>query len=319
MKVGIVGSGLVGSTAAYAIVMRGVASEVVLVDARPERAAAEADDILHAVPFASPVRVADGSYDDLVGARLVVIAAGAAQRPGESRRELLGRNARVFDDVVPQVLDAAPDAILLVATNPVDAMTHYTAQLASRRGAKPERCLGTGTLLDTARFRALVGDELGVDPQNVHAYVVGEHGDSEVLAWSTASVAGVPLDEFVRLRHAELTAQERSRIDDEVRNAAGRIIAGKGATYYGVGSAITRIAEAVLQDQRSVLTVCTRIAEVAGVEDVTISLPHVVGGDGVLQVLEPPVNDTEREALAESARIVRETIDLLQTPARAEP
>lgn len=314
MKVGIVGSGLVGSTAAYAIVLRGVASEVVLVDARPGRAAAEADDILHAVPFAAPVRVREGSYADLEAARLVVIAAGVAQSPGESRRELLGRNARVFDEVVPSVLDAVPDAILLVATNPVDAMTHYAAQLASARGTRREHCIGTGTLLDTARFRSLLGEYLDVDPQNVHAYVVGEHGDSEVLAWSTASVAGIPLDDFMRLRGQGLAAEERRRIDDEVRNAAGRIIEGKGATYYGVGSAIARIAEAILQDQRSVLTVCSRLSAVEGVDDVTVSLPHILGGDGILQVLEPPVDRPERLALAESARIVRDTIDMLQTP-----
>ena len=311
MKIGVVGSGLVGATAAYAVVMRGVAGEVVLVDARPERAAAEANDIQHAVPFANPVRVCSGTYADLAGADIVVIAAGVAQRPGESRGGLLGRNSAVFADVIPQALEAAGDCVLLIATNPVDVMTHFAARLAAQRGVEPGRVLGTGTLLDTARFRSLLSEELGVDSQNVHAYVVGEHGDSEVLTWSAATVAGVPLDEFCRLQGMDLTAEERRRIDARVRGAAASIIEGKGATYYGVGGAIARIVEAVLRDQRSVLTVCSPIPEVAGVRDVTLSLPHIIGGKGVQQVLLPPVDDTELSALSASARLVHDAIELL--------
>jgi len=311
MKVGIVGSGLVGATAAYAIVMRGVAAEVVLVDARPERAAAEANDILHAVPFAHPTRVCDGGYGELAGCQLVVVAAGVAQKPGESRRDLLGRNAAVFGEVIPKVLEATPESVLLVATNPVDVMTHLAWRLAAERGVGAGRVLGTGTLLDTARFRALLSEPFGVDPQNVHAYVLGEHGDSEVLVWSTATVAGVPLDEFSLVKGVTFGSAERGRIDAEVRGAAESIIRGKGATYYGVGGAIARIAEAILADQRSVLTVCSPLTEALDVRDVTISLPHIIGGGGVHHVLLPPVDDDEWRALATSARTVRESIALL--------
>ena len=189
MKVGIVGAGMVGSAAANALVMRGAASEVVLVDQNPKRAQAEAEDILHAVPFAHITRVRAGGFSDLGGAGAVILAAGVSQRPGESRLELLGRNAEVFGTIVPEVLAAAPDAILLVATNPVDVMTEVATRLS---GLAPERVIGSGTILDTARFRALLGADLEVSPKSVHAYVLGEHGNSEVLCWSVADVGGIP-------------------------------------------------------------------------------------------------------------------------------
>jgi L-lactate dehydrogenase len=258
MKVGVVGSGLVGATAAYALVMRGVGREVVLVDKNPARAAAEADDIRHAVPFAHALEVRAGDYADLAGANAVVLCAGVGQKPGETRLQLLKRNAAVFAEVVPAVLAAAPGAVLVVATNPVDVMTHLAARTAAAVGVPAGRVLGSGTTLDTARFRSLVGGRCGVDPHHVHGYVVGEHGDSEVLTWSLVTVGGMPLDEFARLRGVDLSATVRSEIDEKVRRAAYTIIAGKGATYYGVGSALARVVEAVLHDQRSILTVCAR-------------------------------------------------------------
>ena len=312
MKIGIVGSGLVGSTAAYAMVMRGVGREVVLVDLNKERASAEADDIFHAVPFAHPVEVRDGDYADLAGCKVVVITAGVSQRPGESRRELLGRNAAVFRSIVPQVLNAAPEAILLVASNPVDIMTHLTARFAAEFGLPSSRVMGTGTTLDTARFRVLLGRCLGVDAQHIHAYVIGEHGDSEVLTWSLATVGGIPLDEYCRLQNLSLCFDDRQGIDEQVRKAAYHIISGKGSTYYGVGSAIARIVEVILKDQRAILTICTPIAEVAGVKDVTLSLPHLVGGEGVLSTLHLPVDEEEARLLHASAEIIAANIALLE-------
>jgi L-lactate dehydrogenase len=311
MKIGIIGSGLVGATAAYAMVMRGVGREVVLVDLNKERASAEADDIFHAVPFAHPVSVRDGDYTDLAGCRVVVITAGVGQRPGESRRDLLGRNAAVFHSIVPQILRAAPEAILLVASNPVDVMTHLTARYAAEFGLPGSRVLGTGTTLDTARFRVLLGRCLGVDAQHVHAYVLGEHGDSEVLTWSLATVGGSPLDEYCEMERLTLCSGEREQIDEQVRKAAYHIIAGKGATYYGVGSAIARIVEAILKDQRAILTICSPLAEVAGVNNVTLSLPHLVGGEGVLNTLYPPVDEEEARLLRLSAEVVAADIALL--------
>lgn len=311
MKVGIVGSGMVGATAAYAIVMRGVAREVVLVDINPARAQAEADDILHAVPFAHPVDVRAGEYADLTGCRVVILTAGVNQKPGETRIQLLGRNAAIFHQVVPAVLSYAPEALLLVATNPVDVMTHLTARYASESGVPSTRVVGSGTTLDTARFRALLGRQLGIDPQHVHAYVLGEHGDSEVLNWSAVTVGGMPLEVFCQIRRAQVCADEWQAIDDQVRHAAYHIIAGKGATYYGIGSALARIVEIILRDQRAILTVCTPVTALAGVKDVTVSLPNLLGGSGVLETLQPSLNDEETVALHASAMTVKRAIDAL--------
>ena len=309
MKIGIIGSGLVGSTAAYAMVMRNVGREIVLVDMNQARAQAEADDIFHAVPFANPIEVTAGDYPALRDCQVVVITAGVSQRPGESRLELLGRNAHVFEQVVPQVLAHAPEAVLLVATNPVDVMTHLAARYAAKSGVPSHRVIGTGTSLDSARFRALLGRKLGVDAHHIHAYVLGEHGDSEVLAWSIVSVGGIPLEDFCRQQQSSICNEDRSEIDEQVRKAAYHIISGKGSTYYGVGSAIARIVEAVLRDQRAILTLCTPVGNIAGVADVTVSLPHIVGGQGIVDSLHPILNPEETVALQASARLIREAID----------
>ena len=265
MKVGIVGSGFVGATAGYALVMQGVGREIVLVDKNSARAAAEADDIRHAVPFAHPLEVRDGSYADLVDCKVVIICAGVGQKPRESRLQLLQRNAQVFADVVPSVLKYAPEAVLVVASNPVDVMTHLATRFAEKCGVPAGRVLGSGTTLDTARFRSLLGGHCGVDPHHVHAYVIGEHGDSEVLTWSLATIGGMPLDEFARLRGIDLSESVRKEIDDKVRGAAYTIISGKNATYYGIGSALARIVDVILHDQRSVMTVGAPTAEVADI------------------------------------------------------
>jgi len=312
VKVGVVGSGLVGATAAYALVMRGIGREIVLVDTRKERAKAEADDILHAVPFARPLDVRAGEYADLDGCQAVILAAGVAQRPGETRLELLARNAAVFNDIVPKVLDAAPNAILVVATNPVDVMTHIAAQAAKARGVKDGRVLGSGTMLDSARFRSLLGRLVGVDSQHVHAYVIGEHGDSEVLTWSLVTIAGVPYVDFCHQRDMSLDSSTIRRIDERVRRAAYTIIEGKGATYYGVGSALARIIEAVLHDQRAILTVCAPIEGVPGLEDVTLSLPRLVGGAGAGEPIVLRIDKGEQQALQASAARIREAISSLQ-------
>ena len=220
MKIGIVGSGFVGATAAYAMVLRGVGREIVLVDKFRERAQAEADDIFHAVPFAEPLLVRAGEYADLAGCRVVILTAGVNQQPGETRLQLLERNAAVFREIVPEVLRHAPGAVLLVATNPVDVMTHLTARIATSLGHPAGRVLGSGTTLDTARFRALLGRRLKIDPAHVHAYVLGEHGDSEVLTWSLVTVGGVPLDDILRQRRIVLDQTARSEIDTAVRRAA---------------------------------------------------------------------------------------------------
>jgi L-lactate dehydrogenase len=311
-KIGIVGSGYVGSSAAYAMVMSDVGREIVMVDLNAKRAEAEANDIRHAVPFAHPVDVHSGDYAQLDGASVVVITAGVNQKPGESRLELLERNAAVFRQVVPSVLEHAPNAVLVVATNPVDITTHMTAHFAREFGLPSSRVVGSGTTLDTARFRTLIGRHVGVDARHIHAYVVGEHGDSEVLTWSLATVGGMDLADFAEQRGHPLTPEVVERIDDSVRRAAYYIIEGKGATYYGIGAALARITDVILSDQRAILTVCSPSDEVAGVKDVTVSLPRLVGGSGVLADFPQPLNDAEQAALHRSAAIVRTAIDGLK-------
>ncbi len=303
MKVGIVGSGFVGSTAAYAMVMRGVCSEIVLVDVQAAHAKAQAQDISHAAPFAYPVVVRAGGYDDLADARLVVLAAGVGQKPGESRLELLGRNAAVFGTVIRELRRVVPEALLLVATNPVDVMTQVATRLAA---LPPGRVIGSGTILDTARFRVLLGTHLGVSPKSIHAYVLGEHGDSEVLLWSSAMVGNVPLGAFASEVGAPLTVSVKHAIDDGVRNAAYKIIEGKGATYYGIGAGLARIAQAILNDEHAVLTVSALTAEVGGVTDVAISLPRVLAAEGVVAELRPPLDEGERAAFRRSAEVLKE-------------
>lgn len=311
MKTGIVGSGFVGATAAYALVMRGVGRRVVLVDVNKARASAEADDILHAVPFANQLEVTAGDYADLADCKVVVVSAGVGQKPGETRLELLGRNAKVFEQVIPNILKHAPNAILLIATNPVDVMTHIAAHYAARMGVPSHRVIGTGTTLDTARMRTLLGRHLKVDSQHIHAYVLGEHGDSEVLSWSLVTVGGIPLDEFCSDEDISICPDDYVVIDEKVRRAAYHIIDGKGATYYGIGSAIARIVEVIQQDERSILTVCTPMPDVAGVKDVTVSLPNLIGGEGIIQTFFPKLDPNETDALQRSASVVRSAIDQL--------
>lgn len=312
MKVGIVGTGMVGATTAYALVMQGIGREIVLVDLNKERAAAEASDLLHAVPFAHALKISAGDYADLQGSRVVVISAGASQKPGETRLELLERNADIFRQIVPSILEHAPDAVLLVASNPVDVMTHVTAVFAAEHGVPAGRVIGSGTTLDTARFRALLGEHLGVDSTHIHGYVVGEHGDSEVITWSLTNVGNLPLQEFSRLHNIPLDEDIRNEIDRQVCRAAYNIIEGKGATYYGIGSALARIINVILRDQRAILTVSTRTPDIAGVKDVTASLPQLVGGDGVLATFALPLSDEEQRALHNSASVIREAIDELE-------
>jgi L-lactate dehydrogenase len=299
---------MVGSASAFALVMSGVGREIVLVDFNQKRAEAEANDIYHAVPFAHPLTVRAGEYPELAGARVVVIAGGVAQKPGETRLQLLQRNAAVFAQIVPSVLRHAPGAVLLVVSNPVDIMTHLAAHFAAEFGVPRTRVIGSGTTLDTARFRALLGRHFGVDPHHVHAYVIGEHGDSEVLAWSQATIAGLSLEEFVTVRGKPLTEADRQQVDENVRRAAYQIIAGKGATYYGIGSAVARIVDVLLHDQRAILTICARIAGVPGCDGITLALPHLVGGEGVLATIPLPLDAGEREGLRRSAAVLREAL-----------
>jgi L-lactate dehydrogenase len=273
MKVGVIGCGFVGSSAAYAMVLRGVAHELVLVDINTALASAQAEDILHAVPFGTPARIVAGDYSALKGAEAIVLACGVNQKPGETRLQLLSRNAEIFHAVIPQVLAHAPKAILVVASNPVDLITEIVTQISA---LPPARVVGSGTILDTARFRALLGEHLGIAPQSVHAYVLGEHGDSEVLIWSSSQAAGVPIEMFASQTGKHLSAEAKSHIEEKVRRAAYRIIEGKKATYYGIGAGLASIVKAIRDDEHIVLTLSSLNTTLPKFDRACFSLPRVL-------------------------------------------
>ncbi|UFS70577.1 L-lactate dehydrogenase [Geomonas sp. RF6] len=308
MKIGIVGTGFVGATAAYALVMSGIGRELVLVDKNRARAEAEANDIKHAVPFAHQALLSAGDYRDLAGCRAVIISPGVSQQVGEDRLRLLQRNASVFKEAVPAILNYAPDTMLIVATNPVDVMTHLAVRFAAALGIAPNKIIGSGTMLDTARFRVLLATHLGVDPVHIHAYVLGEHGDSEVLNWSQVMVGGIPLDDFCRLQGVQIGTETRQEIDLNVRRAAYSIIEGKGSTYYGIGSALARIVRVIANDQRAIMTVCSPLAPDGRSGNVTISLPRLISGTGVVATLSPTLSPEEERGLQASADVVRTAI-----------
>jgi L-lactate dehydrogenase len=308
MKAGIVGCGFVGSTAAYTLVLRGLVNELVLIDLNTRAARAHAEDILHATPFARAVRVVAGDYSLLEDADVVILCCGVGQRPGETRLQLLERNAAVFSAVVGQVLRYTKEPILLVASNPVDIMTHVTVKLS---GLPPERVIGSGTILDTARFRALLGEHLGVSPSSIHAYVLGEHGDSEVLAWSSVKVGGMPIADFAQQRGLHLTEGVVAGISDGVRHAAYRIIEGKGATYFGIGAGLAHIVQSIRDDERRILTVSGLTEDVAEFKGTCLSLPRLVGAGGILGEFRPDLSAAEDEELMRSAVMLRQLFNEL--------
>jgi L-lactate dehydrogenase len=303
MKIGIVGCGYVGGATAFAVALGGVANEIVLIDINADLARAQAEDVRHAASLAAPVRVYAGGYPRLEGAGLVVLACGVGQREGETRMQLLGRNVEVFQQVVPQVMRHTRDPLLIVATNPLDVMTQAVTELS---GLPPGRVIGSGTILDTGRFRALLGEHLGVAPLSIHAYVLGEHGDSEVLVWSSAHAGGVPVHDYADQARRPLSAETRQRMEADVRGAAYRIIAGKGATYFGIGAGIARIIRAVRADERRILTVSSVGQSVEVFRGVSLSLPRVIGAAGVIQELRPVISAEEHGDLLRSADVIRD-------------
>lgn len=306
MKIGIIGCGQVGAATAYACVLRDAGTELVLIDRNAALAEAQAEDILHATPFAAPVLVRSGGFEDLSGAGIVIIAAGAAQKVGETRLDLLKRNADIFSEMIPSILNAAPDALLLIASNPVDVMTHMVASIAQKtHGIPASRIIGSGTILDTARFRSLLSGFLGVSSHSVHAYVLGEHGDSEVLQWSGATVGNMPLDSFAAQIGAPITSAVRSQIDEGVRKAAYRIIQGKGATWFGIGAGMARLAQAIIRNENAVITCSAPTSDLlTGGRLVSLSFPRVISAKGIVATLRPDLNREEEAALLQSAEIL---------------
>jgi len=311
-RVAIVGVGNVGATFAYALLLSGLASEIVLIDQNRARAEGEAMDLNHAVPFASPTRVWAGDYTDCAGAAVTVITAGAAQKPGETRLDLVKKNAGIFRQIVPQIARHNPDGIILVTTNPVDVLAYVAWKLS---GLPAQRIIGSGTILDTARFRYLLSQHYGVDPRSVHALIIGEHGDSEVPVWSLANIAGMRLKDFCCFQDV---MYDQAKLDDifrQTRDAAYHIIERKGATYYAIGAGLVRVVEAILRDQSTVLSVSTLIDKYYGIDDVYLSLPAVVDRGGIEGVLRLALDDSETVGLRRSAEVLKSTITQLELTA----
>jgi L-lactate dehydrogenase len=304
VRVAIVGVGNVGATFAYALLLSGLASEIVLIDANREKAQGEAMDLNHAVPFAHPTRIWAGDYEDCSGAALTVIAAGKARMSGGSRLDLLQGNAEIFREVVPEVTHHNPGGILVISTNPVDVLTYGAWRLS---GLPSQRVMGSGTILDTARFRYLLGQHFEVDPRSVHAHIIGEHGDSEVPVWSLANIAGMSLSSFCARHSCAFGPEDRQRIFQQTRDAAYQIIQRKGATYYAVAAGLTRIVEAIVRDQKTILSVSSLIEDYYGISDVCLSLPTVVDRSGVARILRLELSTEEEEALCRSAEVLKAT------------
>ncbi|MBE6467996.1 MAG: L-lactate dehydrogenase [Alphaproteobacteria bacterium] len=303
MKVGIVGAGSVGAATAFALIMRGVARKITLVDIDAKKSYAEATDIAHAAPFAYANKVKSGDFEDLCGCEVVIITAGANQKKGETRTDLLERNVKIFANIIPKVVENAPTSTLVIATNPVDIMTEVTLKLS---GFPVTRVIGSGTILDTARFRTDLGYHLGVSPKSIHANVLGEHGDSEVLCWSNGDGGTIPLHELALDLNKPLTDEVKKRIDDDVRNAAYKIIDGKGATFYGIAGGLCRICQAITTNEYAILTVSTHHKEILGIKDVSVSMPTIIGKRGVHNVLYPKLDEKETSALKKSVEKMKQ-------------
>lgn len=311
-KVGIVGAGQVGATTAYTLLISGLVSELVLVDLNEVKASGEVLDLSHGIPLCPPADIDYGGYDKLAGADIVILTAGVSQKPGENRIDLLRRNIQVFRSIVPQVVKYAPDAIILVVTNPVDILTYETLKIS---GLPPERVIGSGTVLDTSRLKQLLSKHTGVDPRNIHTFVLGEHGDSELAVWSKTTIAGQSLDEYCRdCSHCggTLSHEIEALFDQEVRHVAYTIIERKGATYYAVALAVRRIVEAILRDEHSILTVSSLLTGQYGLNDLCLSVPSIVGRQGVERAQQLVLSDDELDALKGSAGVLRGVLNELQ-------
>ncbi|HSF80275.1 MAG TPA: L-lactate dehydrogenase [Anaerolineales bacterium] len=308
VRVAVVGAGQVGATCAYTLLLRGIVSEIVLITKNHDHAEGEAMDLNHGMLFARPARIWAGDFDDCVSADIVVLAAGAAQSPGETRMDLLKRNAALIEDILPKAIKHNQDAILVLVTNPVDVMTHIAREIS---GFPPERVIGSGTVLDTARLRYLLSQRLHVEPRSVHAFVIGEHGDTQVVVWSLANVAGIRLDDYDRRNGRAINAKTKTDIAELTRNAAYEVIRRKGATYYAIAAGVSRIVEAITRDENSVLTVSSLVEGHYGLSGVSLSLPRVVNQRGVAHTLELPLNRMEQAALEKSALTIKAAITSL--------
>ena len=301
-KVAIIGCGFVGSASAFALMQSGLFTEMVLLDANHQKAEGEAEDIVHGIPFGRPMQIYAGDYDDIADAAIIVITAGANQKPDETRLDLVNKNIAIFQSIIPEITKRDFEGILLIVANPVDILT-YTAQKLS--GYPENRVIGSGTVLDSARLKYHLGQHLGVDSRSVHAFIVGEHGDSEIAAWSSANISGIPLDNFCEMRGHYNHMEATERIAAEVKQSAYEIISKKHATYYGIAMAVTRICAAIVRNEQSILPVSSLMTGQYGLSDVVLSIPAVVDANGIETVVPIELSDSELQELRKSAEVLQ--------------
>ncbi len=305
-KAAIIGCGFVGSSSAFALMQSGLFSEMVLIDADINRAEGEALDISHGLPFAKPMKIYAGSYDDIADAAIIIVTAGAGQKPGETRLDLVKKNVAIFKSIIPEIAKREFNGILLIVANPVDILTFVAAKLSKL----PEnRVFGSGTVLDSARLKYLLGEHLNIDNRSVHAFIIGEHGDSEIVAWSSANVSGIPINDFCEMRGYFAHKESMEKIAEEVKNSAYEIIEKKHATYYGIAMSVRRICEAIIRDEKSILPVSSIQSGEYGIEKVALSLPAIVGRRGVEKVVPIELSESEKEQLVKSANTLKEVIE----------
>lgn len=308
-KCAVIGCGFVGATTAYALMKSHLFSEMVLLDVNREKVSGEAEDLCHGLSFNAPMDIYVGDYDDLTDCSVIIIAAGAGQKEGETRLDLLSSNLRIFESIVSGIRRSGTEAILLVVTNPVDVLTQATLRLS---GFPKARVIGSGTVLDTARLKYLLGKRFGVDMRNVHAFIIGEHGDSELPVFSSANISGIDLDQFCLAgsKTGELChAEGLYPVFEDVKNSAYRIIDGKGATYYAIAEAVVRIVSAIVRDEKAILPVSAYVADYYGIGDVCLGVPCIIGKEGIEDVLRIPLSKDEQEKFRQSAKVVKEALD----------
>ena len=305
-KAAVIGCGFVGSATAFTLMQSKLFSELVLLDVNADKADGEAKDISHGIPFAAPMKVYAGDYDDVADAAVIIVTAGANQKPDESRLDLVHRNVEIYKSIIPRIASRNFAGILLIVSNPVDILTYAALKIS---GYPKERVFGSGTVLDTARFRYLLSEHLQVASRSVHANIIGEHGDSELAVWSGANVAGIPINDFCELRGHYQHQESMERIYKTVRDSAYDIIQKKGATYYGVAMAVARIAESIVMNENAVLHVTSLMEGEYGLEGLCISVPTIVSQKGAEKVLEIPLSDEEKEKLLSSAKELKEVLD----------
>ncbi len=304
-KAAVIGCGFVGSAIAFALMQSRLFSEMALLDADADKADGEAMDIAHGVPFAGQMKIYAGNYEDIADAAIIIVTAGANQKPEETRLDLVHKNVAVYRNIIPQIAGQGFEGILLVVSNPVDILTYAAVKLS---GFPEQRVIGSGTVLDTARLKYALSEHLGVDSRNLHSFIIGEHGDSEIAAWSSTNVSGIPLDDFCEMRGHFNHAQAMRQIAEEVKNSAYEIIEKKGATYYGIAMSVKRVCESIVRDEKSILPVSSVMHGNYGIDGIALSMPAIVGSDGVENHVPISLNEKEIESLRHSAETIREIV-----------